>query len=126
MGQAMQPGTEDIGPEDLTGFVTSGTNGSLAPWAPQQQGEPRRFPDALKLQRERLRLVAIERHGRGAAWFRIPDEVRALLIALCTERGTDRAHLIKWQDLTEDEQIVIGVQARALVRGLAGAAESLR
>lgn len=51
--------TAEDGPEDLTGCITSGTNGSLQPWVPD--GRPSRLaPVPMTAARERLKALRNE------------------------------------------------------------------
>lgn len=115
--------------EDLTGIGMADYHESLSanPYQlPVREKPPVRTPENIKAQREALRMEWLRVSNTNAAWFKVPDELRCLLIALCTERSTERAHMVKWSDLTEVEKTTIGVQARSFVRGLGKVAEVLR
>lgn len=108
--------------EDLL-IEHAGNVESLTRWV--DTAPPKRpAPDHVRALLSRLRA---ERDPRGdAAWFAIPDERRAQLLALLTERDTERAHMVRWSELTDDEKAVIGTEARGLVRDLGRIAGALR
>lgn len=113
--------------EDMTGIGMATWHESLMPWQePKRERPPARVPDYVRALSERLHLEAIKARNHGDAWFAIPEELRCLLIALCTERDPARGHMVKWSDLNEVEKTTIGVQARSFVRGLGKVAEVLR
>jgi len=90
-----------------------------------QSTEARPAPAAVRQLRDRLKRERPQGSAESS-WFEIPDELRALLVALCTDHPQERAHMLKWSDLSETEQIIIGTQARSFVRGLGAVAERLR
>lgn len=98
--------------------------GALVPYV-HTDTEPRPVPASVRKYRESIRRE--QRPGTpDTSWFEIPDELRALLVALCTEHPQERAHMLKWSDLSETDQIIIGSQARSFVRGLSAVADRLR
>lgn len=108
--------------EDLV-IEHAGNVESLRPWVDTL---PPRQPAPAHVRALLARLRA-ERDPRGdAAWFAIPDERRVQLLALLTERDTDRAHMVRWSELTDDEKAIIGTEARGLVRDLGRIAGGLR
>lgn len=113
--------------EDLTGISAMTWHESLYEYRePVRESKPVRAPEHIKAKRDALRLESLKLGSHNEAWFRVPDELRCLLVALCTERDTSRAHMLKWSDFTDVEKTTIGVQARSFVRGLGKVAEVLR
>lgn len=98
--------------------------GALVPYV-HPHTEARPVPASVRQLRDRLKRE--QKPGTpDTSWFEIPDELRALLVALCTEHPQERAHMLKWSDLSETDQIIIGSQARSFVRGLSAVADRLR
>lgn len=86
---------------------------------------PRPVPDQARALLQRLQAeTAAPKADR--AWQGIPQDVRCLLLALCTEITQARAPWVRWSDLSDVEKVTIGVQARSFVRHLGGCAEFLR
>lgn len=115
--------------EDLTGIGMATYHESLGAGRyrePVREKPPVRTPEYVKAKREAIRLESLKLGNMNEAWFRVPDELRCLLVALCTERDTSRAHMLKWSDFSDVEKTTIGVQARSFVRGLGKVAEVLR
>lgn len=113
--------------EDLTGISAVTWHESLYPYRePVREKPPVRAPEHIKAKRDALRLESLKLGNMNEAWFKVPDELRCLLIALCTERDPSRGHMVKWSDLNDVEKTTIGVQARSFVRGLGKVAEVLR
>lgn len=76
--------------------------------------------------REKLQQWKRERAEKpDRAWMALPDERRAQLVCLLTERNPASAHLVRWSDLTEAERIIIGVEIRGFLRDLAAVAPVL-
>lgn len=62
---------------------------------------------------------------RNEAWADIDVSVRGYLVAIATDRPT-KSDRIRWDNLTPEEQISVGVLARLLVRELEPVAGVLR
>jgi hypothetical protein len=81
------------------------------------------MPDHL---REKLATWKRERAEKpDRAWMALPDERRAQLVCLLTERNPASAHMVRWSDLTEVERLIIQVEMRGIMRDLAEVAPVL-
>lgn len=95
--------------------------------AHQHEGaRPARVPKFVREQLARFKVEQAEGINQEAAWFAIPDERRAQLIALCTNRDTTRAHMLRWRDLDAFERMTISSECRGLVRDLGKVAGLLK
>lgn len=87
---------------------------------------PARVPKFVREQLARFKAERDAGINQEAAWFAIPDERRAQLIALCTQRDTARAHMLRWADLDVFERMTIAGECRGLVRDLSKVAGLLK
>lgn len=85
-----------------------------------------RVPDSVREQLARFKAEQAGGINQEAAWFAIPDERRTQLIALCTNRDTARAHMLRWRDLDVFERMTISSECRGMVRDLRNVAGLLK
>lgn len=85
-----------------------------------------RAPEFVREQLARFKAERDAGINQEAVWFAIPDERRAQLVALCTDRDTARAHMLRWADLTVFERLAIAGECRGLVRDLGKVAGLLK
>lgn len=81
------------------------------------------MPDPLRKKLQQWKRERAEKPDR--AWMALPDERRAQLVCLLTERNPASAHLVRWSDLTEVERLIIQVEMRGVMRDLAAVAPVL-
>ncbi len=84
-----------------------------------------RVPDSVREQLAKLKAERAARIKDDELWLSIPDERRAQLVALCTQRG-DRGHMLLWRDMTVFERMAIASECRGLVRDLGKVAGLLK
>lgn len=95
--------------------------------AHQPEGaRPARVPKFVREQLARFKAEQAGGINQEAAWFAISDERRTQLIALCTQRDTARAHMLRWRDLDVFERMTISSECRGLVRDLRNVAGLLK
>lgn len=84
------------------------------------ESTPAPVPEFVRLDRQRIAAGTRAKHDPERVWFAMSDNTRMVLISLCTDRSTERAHLVKWAQLTEAERDAIRVQRKAWARDCAG------
>lgn len=70
------------------------------------------------------RVVKTARFNPHEGWAGLSEQVRGFLVAIATDKPTTKR--VRWDNLTPDEQMAVGVMARLLVRELAPVAQALR
>lgn len=85
-----------------------------------------RVPDSVREQLATLKAESAARIKEDELWLSIPDERRAQLVALCTQRGGERGHMLLWRDMTVFERMAIASECRGLVRDLGKVAGLLK
>ena len=100
-------------------MLADGNVEALRPYK-HQIATPDPVPQYLRAQRQRIAAATRARHDPEAVWFAMSESTRMVLLSLCTDRSTDRAHVIKWSQLTDAERDAIRLQRKAWARDCAG------